>query len=686
MTIKRTAHSQKINPTRELFENIFIQSGDGVFISDTAGICLEVNPGGCELLGYAREELLGVELLTLIPTEKQAELRTSMWELAASRRMMLDDLSILRKDGTLLAVEVSVSLLSNGQILAMVRNPGGRKLAEQSARELASQWQATFDAASDAILLLGRDQRILRSNRAMHQLVGMNDGDIRGKYCWEVLRCDEEADPACPLSGFKQVLQRESAEIEWKGRWLDVTIDPVFNEDGLLLAAIHTIRDATERKRTETALLESKLAAERYLNISAGILLSLDEAGNIVHLNEGGCELLGYTSTELIGRNWFETCLPEDERPPLHRFFELLKEGEVGDSDVHENSIVTKSGRKKTILWRNSVLKDGNGRFTGILSSGEDITERIEMEAALRVALTKYKTLFETFPLGITISDKAGNILETNPTAEKMLAVSRDEHTRRSIDGAEWRIVRTDGTPMPPEEYASVRALKENRLIENVEMGIVKPDQSVTWLSVTAASLPLNGHGVVVAYGDITARKQMEDLLRTRVSLSQFAETHTLDELLQQTLDEAEALTGSQIGFAHFLDADQATLILQTWSTNTLKNMCTAEGKGLHYPVGQAGVWAECVYERAPVIHNDYASLPNRKGLPQGHAPVIRELVVPVIRGDLIVAVLGVGNKPVDYTEEDVRVVQQLSSQSWDIFQRKRAEETIRDTEKNTRR
>jgi len=176
---------------------------------------------------------------------------------------------------------------------------------------------------------------------------------------------------------------------------------------------------------------------------------------------------------------------------------------------------------------------------------------------------------------------------------------------------------------------------------------------------------------------DITARKRDEAALRSRLWLSKFADAHTTDELLQNTINEAEALTGSQIGFFHFLNADQKTLELQMWSTNTLQNMCAAEGKGEHYSVDKAGVWVDCVFTRAPVIHNDYARLPasRRKGMPEGHAPVIRELIAPILQNDVIVAIFGVGNKPTDYDEQDVKTVSQLGDMAWGVVLRKRAEE-----------
>ncbi|MBN1876562.1 MAG: PAS domain S-box protein [Anaerolineae bacterium] len=132
--------------------------------------------------------------------------------------------------------------------------------------------------------------------------------------------------------------------------------------------------------------------------------------------------------------------------------------------------------------------------------------------AELEEALAKYRVLFDMFPLGITISDATGQIIEGNRESVRLLGISREEHAARQIDGAEWRIIRPDGSPMPAEEYASVGALKERRLVENVEMGIVKPDADITWISVTAA--PLGDDRVVITYNDITQRKRTEEALR----------------------------------------------------------------------------------------------------------------------------------------------------------------------------
>ncbi len=181
--------------------------------------------------------------------------------------------------------------------------------------------------------------------------------------------------------------------------------------------------------------------------------------------------------------------------------------------------------------------------------------------------------------------------------------------------------------------------------------------------------------------GHLYLQRQSEAEQRTLQQISDYALTHSLDELIQYTLDQAEQFTGSAIGFFHFLDDDTGMLTLQTWSTHTRGQMCTADGHDAHYPIREAGVWVDCVHQRRPVLHNDYATLPHRKGLPDGHAPVVRELTVPVIQHERIVAIIGVGNKPNPYTEHDVQLVSDFAHLVLDIIARKRAEEALRDSE-----
>jgi len=183
----------------------------------------------------------------------------------------------------------------------------------------------------------------------------------------------------------------------------------------------------------------------------------------------------------------------------------------------------------------------------------------------------------------------------------------------------------------------------------------------------------------------VQQRYQVEQVLKSRLRIIQFANTHNLEGILQFTLDELESLTGSSTGYFHFIESDQRMIALQAWSTNTLKNICQVNEIERHYPVDEAGVWADCIRQRKVVVHNDYESLPDRKGLPDGHARIIREMAVPVMRDQKIVAVLGVGNKPKNYTSSDIEIVSTLADFTWDIIKQKQTAEAQRESEEKFR-
>ncbi len=172
---------------------------------------------------------------------------------------------------------------------------------------------------------------------------------------------------------------------------------------------------------------------------------------------------------------------------------------------------------------------------------------------------------------------------------------------------------------------------------------------------------------------EIAVRKQAEIRLR----LIEYASGHSLSDLMARALDEIEQFLDSAISFLHFVEPDQQTLSLQQWSTATMERFCTAPGQGLHYDIDRAGVWADCVRKRQGVIHNDYASLPHRQGMPEGHAEVVRQMVVPVMRQDVIVAVMGVGNKPMAYSRQDLDALTFLADVTWEVITRKRSEDAL---------
>lgn len=142
-----------------------------------------------------------------------------------------------------------------------------------------------------------------------------------------------------------------------------------------------------------------------------------------------------------------------------------------------------------------------------------------------------------------------------------------------------------------------------------------------------------------------------------------------LSDTIQHGLELAVALTGSEIGYFHFVDDDQQTLELVAWS-KAARALCTATATR-HQPAPEAGVWAECLRSCAPVVHNDYRSLEHRSGHPEGHVPLVRHMNVPQVQDGLVRFILGVGNKPTDYTPDDVAALSAFASDFWMLIQQK---------------
>jgi signal transduction histidine kinase len=176
---------------------------------------------------------------------------------------------------------------------------------------------------------------------------------------------------------------------------------------------------------------------------------------------------------------------------------------------------------------------------------------------------------------------------------------------------------------------------------------------------------------------DTTENKRMQDLIRMRMHLMEYASGHTLEEVLRETVDNMEYLVGSPIGFFLIISPDQKNIISQTWSIHTPNEFLNPKDHRPHYPVDEGGSWVECISQRKPVIHNIYTFIPNNKGMTENHSKFIRHLVVPVIRDGKVVAILGVGNKPTEYTQKDVERVSFLADVAWTAIQRKQADEAL---------
>jgi PAS domain S-box-containing protein len=287
---------------------------------------------------------------------------------------------------------------------------------------------------------------------------------------------------------------------------------------------------------------------------------------------------------------------------------------------------------------------------------------------ALMKSEERYRSIIDSSPIGIYLMRGRVMIYANQSGAESLGYASPEDALGITIEAMVAPAYRE-------KIYERIKIAEQGGANPPIEVELLRADGQKMF--VEAASTPIqlsDGAAVLVMSKDVTARKQSEAWMASRQRLHTAAASQPFNVFLQTAIDEIAALMESTIAFFHIVDADQENLTLQVWSSNT-HHLCGSDGKsGLHYPVSAAGVWVDAVYQRKPIIHNDYASLLHRKGLPEGHVPVTREMVVPVFRGDQIVALIGVGNKPQNYTHAELELLNSLASLVWDIVQQKQAE------------
>ncbi|WP_052418791.1 PAS domain S-box protein [Methanolacinia paynteri] len=302
-------------------------------------------------------------------------------------------------------------------------------------------------------------------------------------------------------------------------------------------------------------------------------------------------------------------------------------------------------------------------------------------EETVRKSRDYFLKLFDDFPNPIW---RAGTDAKCNYFNKEWLAFTGRTAEQEMGDG--WTEgIHPDDLDRCVEIYTS--SFQARKPFE-MEYRLRYNDGSYHWLFDSGKPFyDLNGSfaGYIGSCYDINERKLAEEAIRTSVELNHLIDTMSVADSMKYTLDVAERLTDSRIGFFHFVNPGEETIRPVTWSTGTLKICNVTNGPETEYPLSESGVWVDALRERKPVIHNDYESLPKKKGLPGGHVPVTRELVVPIFDENRIVAVIGVGNKATNYDDQDTSVLSLLAKNVWMLIRRKNDEDALRESEQKFR-
>ncbi|MCF7992805.1 MAG: PAS domain S-box protein [Thiohalocapsa sp.] len=267
---------------------------------------------------------------------------------------------------------------------------------------------------------------------------------------------------------------------------------------------LSTLIDIELRRLAEQALRDREMQLRNMLDNSPALVTLKDLSGRYRLVNRRFEAFFDVKNADIVGKAPGEV-LPREIADDF-----MLSDRRVIASKaplMTEEAVQTSRGERILLSTRFPVF-DRDGQAQALCRIAIDITERRQAEDALAIALAKYRTLFESLPIGIAVVDARGRVTETNPALERVLGATEAERLREDLAAPAWS--KTDGAALPATESPLLRAVQDRQLLRDLELSLRADDGKTRWISVTAAPLPLDGLGAVTTYEDITLRKRAQ--------------------------------------------------------------------------------------------------------------------------------------------------------------------------------
>jgi two-component system NtrC family sensor kinase len=554
-------------------------------------------------------------------------------------------------------------------VTGVVVDVTAQKRDEDALRKSEQLFRGVFENSMIGIATTTPDRQWLEVNQALCDFFAYKRDELLSKDWLELTYPDDRA-ASCRLLERAIAGEIDSFEVEKRYLRSDGTIitahvsaHALRRADGSIEHFITMVQDSTARKRAEAGLRQSEADLRTIFEQAAVGIALVAPDGTWLRVNQALCALLGYPREELVGRT-FQEMTHEDDVEPCFELFARLLAGKI-DLSQHEKRYFHSDGRT---VWANVTLSlvchdDGTPRhFVAII---EGVDARREAEREVRRSREFLLSFLDHLPGLAYVKDSSRRLLLANRGF-----IERIERDAEALIGR-------SNAELYPGDFAEKVDAEDRRVLASGVAEVIVETYAGSVYRTTKFAIPQDD-GPALLGGislDISRSFRLDQRTKALLEINALAGSLVEKAFLAHALELAERLTDSSIGFLHFVNDDQESIELSTWTGGALKG-CTALFDS-HYPLSTAGIWADCCREKRAVTFNDYGEYAAKRGLPEGHAPLQRLISVPVIEDGLVRMVLGVGNKPASYDDLDLETVQLIGNEIWSVVRRVRSEAAL---------
>lgn len=379
---ERKRFEAALRESEEKYKALFDHSVDGILLVDIQNeecwTIVDCNETACRMNGYAREELIGMELQKL-NTEKGDMSQKSglLSDLRQGRNKVYQDVH-RQKDGTLIPIEFKASLIvidGKEYLLGLDRDISAKKQAEEELRASEEKYRTVVENVEEAIFILEETGKVLFVNRYGQDLLGVSDERLWLQDYFEVAATRDGKDI------FQQALQSRGytgevmSKIRGVPHWFRINIQPIGGTGGTPRVALCMAMDITEQKNHEQELHSEKERLDVILRSVGEGVIATDLEGRVMFLNDTAERLTGWSQNEAVGR-----LLPEVYRTLVDK--ESKGKGRISDI-ANETVLSDREGKERLISENGAVIRDAGDQIVGMVVTFRDVTEEKRMEEDL---------------------------------------------------------------------------------------------------------------------------------------------------------------------------------------------------------------------------------------------------------------------------------------------------------------